>query len=678
MELTALNIPDNKVKQLNRAGIECCEDLLAYFPRKYHDRRKITGIQTNGEESVFIFHAEKITNNGAVSGSSRVTPRMAVSGWDRDTGIPIVVEWFNQNYLYEKYRLLMGRDILVVGTLNPLGYTAGYKVTAPAVFSERIDESLGIYPSYKKVAGMAEDYLQGCIYKAAELLGPPCETVPQDFLDANNLMAHADMVAHLHWPGSMEGIEEAQRRQLWDDLLYFAMRIELNYCTNALGSPFNIPMIRTMNKVRESLPFKLTDDQDRVLKENIAWMRSGRRANALIQGDVGSGKTIVALLLMIAFAENGCQAALMAPTQILAKQHHEKLVELVEPYGIKVAFVSGQAMKKAEKAKLIEQIESGEAKLIVGTQALLSDSYKFHRLALVVEDEEHKYGVLQRQGLADKAANGTHMVTMSATPIPRSLAQTIFGENVQLYSIHHKPAGRKPVTTGVSQSLPKILSYIRREVTEFGRQAYVVCPMISKSEKVEGVATAEDTFADYERALAPYGITVALVTGKTKKAEAQETLQAFKENRVPVLVSTTVIEVGVDVPNANCIIIHNAERFGLAQLHQLRGRVGRGADAAMCVLYSDAKDNPRLEAMCKYSDGFKIAEMDLQQRGAGDLLGSQQSGIEKYLAMALAHSKEYQIAQRAARELIHSGESCALLEKAIADQDERIGGEMLS
>lgn len=676
MELTALSIPDSKIKQLNKASIHAVEDLLTFYPRKYRNRSAITGILPPDQESILLICAQQISYHGA----GRV-PIVKVTGHIANSPMPVTVLWFNQPYLYNKYANIKGKTVLVAGSVvfKPAQYREPdhYEITAPSVFDPEGMGALGIYPTYKKVAGMAEDYLQACIDKAFQLTTPPAESIPQHIVTDNNLMGHADMISELHYPRSEQTLEAALIRRRWDDLLYFALRVELGYRGSAIGSPFNLPMVRTMNALRGSLPFQLTPDQAYALDNMLGWIRTGRRINALVQGDVGCGKTIIAILLMTAFAENGYQAALMAPTQILAQQHYEELCQRVKPYGINVAFVSGQKLRKAEQKALEEGIATGKYQLIVGTQALLSDTYKFKNLALAIVDEEHKYGVMQRKALTEKAAQGTHTVTMSATPIPRTLAQTIYGDNVQLYSIKTKPNGRLPVRTGHFQDMNRVLNIVYSEVKKRGHQAYVVCPMIAPNEKVEGVDTAEETYEKYRRALEPYGITVGLVTGKTKKQDAAQILADFKENRLSVLISTTVIEVGVNVPNATCIVIHSAERFGLAQLHQLRGRVGRGSDQAYCILVSQNTQNPRLATMCAHTDGFKIAEMDLTLRGAGDFLGSQQSGTEKYLALALQYNKEYAQAQKAARWILDNGADCALLDKAIQDHNDNVEGEMV-
>lgn len=671
MQLSALNIPEKKLKQLEKVNIHTAEDLLTFYPRRYADRTRLTGPDPNLQESVFLFHCNSVyVQNGK-------TMIIIAEGFDVGYQIPVSIKWFNQTYLYNEIKDYKRHNILVAGQVTNNAYRGGFEVINPAVFDPEGENALGIYPVYRKVPGMAEEYLQNCILKAAELLGPPAETVPESFLVNHGLLSHSNMVKELHWPSDEALLKEAKRRKLMDDLLYFALRVELNYRGAAIGSPFNLPMIRTATAIRKNLPFELTADQAAAVEGMYNRIRSGGRVNALVQGDVGSGKTIVAFLLMIAMAENGHQAALMAPTNILAQQHYEKLSSLVKPYGIKVAFVSGQKLRKAEQQELEYSISSGEAKLIVGTQALLSDTYEFQNLALVVEDEEHKYGVMQRQALVEKAACGTHMVTISATPIPRSLALTIYGNNVQLHCIRTKPAGRKPVLTGIQSKMDPIYRYLYKEIIGKGHQAYVVCPLVNASDKIPGVASAEEICEMYKTALEPYGIVVGIVTGKTKKQDAQKIIQNFTDNTISVLVSTTVIEVGVDVPNATCIVIHNAERFGLAQLHQLRGRVGRGSAQACCVLSSKEAHNPRLRAMCQTTDGFEIAEIDLTLRGAGDLIGNQQSGTEKLLTLALQNNREYRAVQAAAKEIISQGVDCLLLEQAIEDQKNNVGGEML-
>lgn len=677
MELKELGIMDKKVRQLEKVGVMSAEDLLTLYPRKYKDRRQVTGILPEGEESIFYMVPKTVIQK--IGGRGK-PDYLTVMGVLSNSDIPVKVVWFNQNYLYYSVRTMVGKNVLVIGEVASETFNGNwsYKVMTPAVFDPDCNGALGIHPVYRNVPGMTQDYLKDTIRKAADKLLPAPEIIPEDIRNRQSLISHSDMLQTLHFPQTPEALEAAQKRRRWDDMLYFALRIELNNRGVALGSPYNLPMLKVMRQVEASLPYELTPDQKSVLEDAIAHIRSGKRLSGLIQGDVGCGKTIVAILLMIAFAENGCQSVLMAPTQILAQQHYEELRRIAEPLGFEVAFVSGQRMRKAEKTKLETGIATGKYRLIVGTQALLTAAYQFNRLALVLEDEEHKYGVLQREALVKKAAEGVHTVELSATPIPRTLGLAIHGSQKQLYSIVSKPAGRQPVKTGIPKSIEEVYQYLRRDITENSHQAYVVCPMISANEKVPGVAAVEDVFKAYEASMAPYGISVAVVTGKTKKEEAAQILRDFADNKISVLVSTTVVEVGVNVPNATTMVIHNAERFGLAQLHQLRGRVGRGKARSICCLMSEDRSNERLLAMCNHTDGFEIAQIDLEQRGAGNFLGTQQSGTERYLALALAYPEEYKKAQKEARTILDAGDTCILLDQAIADWQDHVGGEMVS
>lgn len=659
-----LDISERKANQFIKAGLNGVKDLVSYWPRKYSDRSSTTGIRGKDQESVFIMHVQHVQINYY---SKTV---IQASGIIIDTGDSIRVTWFSQDYMYYSIKECEGSDVLVCGKVSYCDgegkYRPYYQVLAPQVFTTDIAGGLRIHPVYKKIKGMSDEYLMSCIDTLLERCNFR-ETLPAWMLDEYNLPSRDTMVRELHRPTSGASLAVAERRKNWEDLLYFALRIELDRRHMAVGSPFNLPSLRLMRTVQKSLPFELTTDQAAAIDECVSDIRSGRRLNALIQGDVGCGKTIVAVLLMTAFAENGLQAVLMAPTQLLAKQHYEYLKTLLEPYGLSVAFVSGKKLKAKEQRELETGLADGSIQIIVGTQALLSKNYQFKRLALIIEDEEHKYGVLQRKKLADKAAEGTHTIKMSATPIPRTLAQIIYGENLRLFCIHTKPSGRKPIATGIAKSEADVFRFIGYEVGKKGHQIYVVCPMITANAKMEGVASAEEVYEKYRKVLGERGISTALVTGKTKKAEAEEILGKFARNEISVLVSTTVIEVGINVPNASTIVIQNAERFGLAQLHQLRGRVGRGDAAGVCVLASEERENERLKALCDYSDGFKIAEMDLQQRGAGELIGCQQSGSEYYLSLALLFPKEYKSAQEAAAKLLDSSDPCEIMDRAYED-----------
>lgn len=657
MQLSELGISEKKLKQFQKANIETAEDLLTYYPKRYIDRTQIA-IRPPTEESVFFFMPHRIRRCfGRID-------TIHVCGTLCNSTLPVNVTWFNQSFLYESIAALQNTPVLVAGKVQE--DASGYSVAAPTLYSGEGEAALRMYPVYKRIPGMSEEYLSQCIRKAFDALMPLPENLPVPIG-----ITHDEMVRALHHPG--KSLKAALQRKRLEDLAYFALRIGLSVRGTALGSPFTLTSIRTMKAAEASLPYQLHADQRQTLQSAIEQIRSGQRLNALIQGDVGCGKTIIAMLLMIAFAENGWQAALMAPTQILAAQHYEELQRLATPYGFQVALISGQKLRKAEQAALQDGLSSGRFSLVVGTQALLSENYNFHNLALVIEDEDHKYGVMQREKLVSKAANGTHTITMSATPIPRSLAQTIYGNTLCLYSIHSKPVGRKPIRTGIAVSMERVYQFLVREILTKGRQAYVVCPMISKSE--QGVASVEAVFQQYQNELSKYGISIAALTGKSK--DTTEVLDSFSRNEISILVATTVIEVGVNIPNATCMVVHNAERFGLSQLHQIRGRVGRGVEQGTCVLISEDRSNPRLQAMCEHTDGFEIAEIDLHLRGAGDFLGTQQSGTEYYLSLALAHPEECQEASKIAKHLLDKGIDCPLLRQAEKDWKEGKAGEML-
>lgn len=661
-----LGISEEKEEQFERAGIDSPEELLTIFPTKYINATRISGLFSQQEKPVFIMHVKKIR---MIEGKRTF---IRADGYDEQTGTQVNVTWFNQNYLFSSLQTnFTDRLALVCGAVYPPQDPRfpSYSVSNPTIFELYRTDKLRYYPVYKKVPGMSADYYNFALRETFEEKGKIPDVIPREIVEGKGLLTRHNMILSFHYPMNETMLAAAYKRKRWDDLLYFACRIALNRSKFPQKSSYSINEHPIMDKILSNLPYELTADQEAAVNGALKHIKRKKRLNMLLQGDVGSGKTIVAVLLMIAFAEQGYQTALMAPTQLLAKQHYNYLKELLSDCGLTVAFVSGKKLKVKEKKQLQDDIKSGKAQIIVGTQALLSKDYVFSNLAFVVEDEEHKYGVLQRGQLIEKASSGVHILTMSATPIPRTLAQVLYGNSLQLYSIKTKPAGRKPVITGIANDFARITSFMSHEIKEKNHQIYVVCPLISdsSSEKLEKVESAESVFKKYSDALSPKGITIALLTGKTKKTEAEAILEKFEKGELDILVSTTVIEVGINVPNATGMIIQNAERFGLAQLHQLRGRVGRGKSQGVCVLVSEDSRNPRLAAMCKTNDGFEIAQMDLEQRGSGNILGTEQSGEEEYLALALAYPQEYAEAQEAAAYLLRKHRECPLCQKAIND-----------
>ena len=425
----------------------------------------------------------------------------------------------------------------------------------------------------------------------------------------------------------------ADKRLLIDDLFYFAACNEYNDRQNR--SDYKLPKMTKEElciDLLSNFEYSLTKDQNMVFEHIKIQMQDGKRVKALIQGDVGCGKTIVALLAMSLVVSNNFQAAIMAPTKILAEQHYNELCKLLPDYADKILLAAGKTITKKDKDK----ISKGVYQFLIGTQSLLSDSIEFNNLGLIVIDEEHKFGVLQREKLANKSKN-VHCITMSATPIPRTLAAALYGSSTDIYSIKSMPAGRKPVYT-VYDNGDNTAMYISAALQR-NEQVYIVCPAIETEEdKMPGVLTVKEAELKYKK-LFPQ-TQIATLNGKMSASETEEIIAKFKNNEIKILISTTVIEVGVNVPNATLIIIHNAERFGLAGMHQLRGRVGRGDKQSCCLLVAD-EINPRIEALCKTTDGFEIAETDLALRKSGSIFGVEQSGFNVLTEEILNNNELY-------------------------------------
>lgn len=614
MKLEQIGVTPQKERQFNKKGIYSTEDLSLFFPRKYIDCTKDTGIQ-NEEFSIFsayftdikMYKDDFFIARGVVNGTK-----------DR-----IGVTWFRQTYLYHIIEEMLFQSVVVAGRPIWNEEYKNYSLSSPFLFLPDNEKNRKIYPVYSKIQGMSEEYLKGKVNEA--LLLP--DRFPDPYPD-EDFPSYYSALCEIHFPSSSSSLQKAEEKVAFNDLSYFHERIEKTKEMGKKESCFKIKTITLAKKIQSSLPYSLTEDQRGTLNRIYGIMKSGKRVNALIQGDVGTGKSIIAFLLMTIMGENGYQSVIMAPTQVLAKQHYEELSSLLSSFGEKVMYCGEKGLNKKEK----EEIKEGKVKYIVGTHAVLNKTIEYNNLALCIVDEEHRFGVLQREALTEKTADGIHSISMSATPIPRSLASVIYGTGVELCTIKTKPAGRLPVKTASTSSLSSVFSFLKKEI-EKGRQAYVVCPAIEKSEKLEGVLSVEEVTEIYKKNL-PF-LKIETLTGRNKKSETEEIIGRYKEGKTDILISTTVIEVGVNVPNASVMVIQNAERFGLAGLHQLRGRVGRGKHQSYCVLVSEDKENPRLKIMCETTDGFKIAEEDLKLRGTGELIGLKQSGYDKYVSLMI-------------------------------------------
>lgn len=659
MKLSYLGIAKNKENQFNSKGIYTVEDLVRFLPRRYNDFSHETGILPEDQVSCLTVIVKRVNtyHNG--------TPMMIAFCNVKSTGETLLVKWFRQNYMAAKINNCVDHEAYVCGKVTYSEQFRTYSITMPELFEPKVSEGKRIIPVYSKINGMSADYLTEKMMAAIGIPEASAETCPYDLVEAEKLLPIQKALYYLHFPKTMEQVQRGQDRVLFDELLYFAMSNEYASRNSALGSAFAVKTMGAVNRILEKLPYNLTEDQQAAVNAMLADARSGRRINALVQGDVGCGKSIVAFLMMAAFVDSGYQAALMAPTQVLARQHYDDLRALVEPMGGKVVFLGGSEMKVRERRAALAAIADGSANYIVGTHAVIAKDVVYRNLAVAVADEEHKFGVAQRTALVEKAAAGVHSITMSATPIPRTLAQVVYGTAVQLYTIKTMPAGRLPVITGIATDDNKVFRFIVNQAKK-GHQTYVVCPMIDQSDDMEGVKSVDEVSQIYEQVLGPHGIRIATLTGRNSKKETEEIISDFKGGSYDVLISTTVIEVGVNVPTATTMIITNAERFGLSSLHQLRGRVGRSHLQSYCVLQSaesSEKSRMRLDAMVRTTNGFEIAEEDLKIRGPGDFLGTRQNGENKYMSLMLAYPERYKYAQEIAKRILDDGKPCRMLER---------------
>lgn len=486
--------------------------------------------------------------------------------------------------------------------------------------------------------------LKGLIKQELSSAAEPLENI---VVDKSGLMGYKDALKELHFPSSLNKVEQAKKRLIFNDVLYFSMKMKNVPSAGRANSMFTISVSEQTKKFILKLPeitgisdFSLTKDQLAAVNAIASDMKKGLRANYLIQGDVSCGKTIIAVISMFLMAENGYQSVIMVPTTILAKQHYIELKNYADIFGYKTALLSSE-LKQRQKKDILKGIENHEYDFIVGTHSVISESVKYCNLGLVVTDEEHRFGVAQREKLIKKAASGAHTITMSATPIPRTIADVMFGEDKKVCTINQMPSRRLPVQTAINHSTKTIFEFIKRQLS-LQHQAYIVCPLIHEEDTEDETAVSDSelsnvqaTFSLYKEEFEPLGYQVGMVNGKMDKDEIFQIINDFRENKIQILVSTTVIEVGVNVPNANVIVVNNAERFGLAQLHQLRGRVGRGSIKSYCILNSNEKDNPRLKILLDSANGFDVAKEDSKLRGYGDLLGTKQSGNNRYISLIL-------------------------------------------
>ena len=635
---------------LKKRKMETVEDVCQLFPSKYYDFSFINPLNTSRLDQNYAFVC-KLVSYELKKQSSIYIVRCTLQ--DIYTQNELCVSWFGTTEMYNvlKKDYRPGDTCFIGGKLKASNKKNLFFMSNPIIFKKYDGESdCHIYTAYEKIRGISESNFERIINECLEHATIP-DKVPRELLHKYNLIPKDEAIREMHKPSSVEQIKRAKYRLNMDDLLYFALQLEEKNRNLPAGSVYGIHSLATTTKIIENLPFQLTKDQKSAYEELVNRIRSGKRLNALIQGDVGCGKTILAFLLMFVMADNGFQSVLFAPTQVLASQHYNELKEMAAPYDIDVVYIAN-GLKKKEREAILKSIEDGSALMIVGTHSVLSKEVKFHDLGLSITDEEHRFGVLQREEITTKAKAGMHTVTMSATPIPRSLSDVLLS-TTEVFNIQSMPNGRKPIQTAICASQNTIFQFIKKEI-EKGHQAYVVCPLIEdKQGAMEGILSVEQTYAEYTDAFGKGA--VAVLNGKMKEDETENVIQSFKDGEIKILVSTTVVEVGVNVPNATVIVINNAERFGLASLHQLRGRVGRGNSPGYCILNSVHKDNKRLIALCKYKNGFQIAEADYALRGSGNILGTEQSGSNYYVELSMRYPNLFSELQKYAKKYMDTG-----------------------
>lgn len=655
MDLKSLDITTKQQSAIEKKGASTVEELVRILPKKYYDFRVNRQLENvaDGETCAIIGTVQYVTSNK----TSYVKLQMR----ERENYTYFEVVWFNQMYLYPQLQFLIGKEIVVCGVVDTNSYGNCRQIANPIYYSEDIEKGLRIYPVYPKIQGIADNTFLNIMAKAINQC-QETESLTEEEIRVFNLPTNREMLQYIHQPRDTQEIKNAKRRLIFETLYTFAEHLERDKRKVQAKSSIIVRKRDVCDAFISGFPYTFTEDQSTTVQHMLEKASKGERINALVQGDVGCGKTVVAFTIMVAIVENGYQAVLMAPTSVLATQHYQELCSYVEPLGYKVALLKSDT-KAAEKRKLLAGIKSGEYQFVVGTHSVISQTVEYHNLGITVVDEEHKFGVAQRETLAKKAMEGVHAITMSATPIPRTLALTIYGEAVEVYNITTMPNGRQPIQTAINNSLSTIYNFMYKQIQE-GHQCYVVCPLINNedSEKLKDVASVDDTYDHVCNHFSRYdNVNIGKITGKMKADEIAEEIGKFARNEYQILISTTIVEVGVNVPNATVIVIKDADRFGLAGLHQLRGRVGRGTAKSYCILQSADKQNPRLQVMCDTTNGFKIAEEDLKLRGSGDFIGTRQSGENKEVMLLLSHPKMYKnireyISRKLDREEIASNE----------------------
>ncbi|MBQ9313546.1 MAG: ATP-dependent DNA helicase RecG [Clostridia bacterium] len=650
-----------RVELLNKLGIYTLEDILTYFPRDYEDRGKYKLIAELENEETVAFRAivtSKLTENRIRKG---MTIYKTIA---RDESGSVILSWFNQAYI--KNTLFVGKEYIFFGKVKK--GIGRIEVQSPIFEEIGKEKNTGkIIPLYPLTNGITQNVIRNIIENAMnEADGKFLESLPQWIIHQYKLCNINFAMKNIHFPNTFEDFEKARYRIAFEELLILQTALlMMKYSVKMDNRGIKFDKDEKIEDLLSTLPYKLTNAQSRVWNEIDSDMKNEKCMNRLVQGDVGSGKTAVAMLALYKACKNGYQAAMMAPTSILAKQHYLFLSKMLEPFGIKCELFTSEITKK-KKQELIEDLKNGKINIAIGTHALIEENIEFQNLGLVITDEQHRFGVRQR-GLLSFKGTRPDVLVMTATPIPRTLAMILYGD-LDISIIDELPPGRQKIETyAVRRNMEeRVNNFVIKEMKE-GRQAYIVCPLVEESENMDGLKSVIEQYDYYKQIFKDF--KVAILHGKMRPKEKDEIMTKYKNKEIDVLISTTVIEVGVDVPNATIMVIENAERFGLAQLHQLRGRVGRGKFKSYCILKYDSNSDvvkQRMEIMQKSNDGFVISEKDLELRGPGEFFGTRQHGIPEFkVANLYTDMTILKIAGEASKKLLEADPSL-LLEENIA------------
>lgn len=617
-------IGEKTQKLFAKLNIVTIEDLIEYYPRNYDEYEEIIPVGNGSSGTIATFEVS-IAANPQIKKVRNLT---IINCRGRDYSGDVMLTWFNMPYLKNSVRI--GSRLIVRGMLCKKNNML--IMEQPLILSKEdyVNKLHILQPVYSLTKGLSNNMVTKSIQSAMKELDLTGDYLPLEIRTKHQLMNYKSALKKIHFPSNKKEMLEARKRIVFDEFFLFSLAmLQIKKNRNKKRSNFVMNQVKACDELISHLPYQLTNAQRKVWKEVEQDLLSGIITNRLIQGDVGSGKTIIAALSLLMTAANGCQGAIMVPTEVLAKQHFESLTKVLEPYGISCLLLVG-SMTAKEKKEAYKKIEGHETDVIVGTHALIQEKVTYDKLALVITDEQHRFGVKQREAFMSKGEN-PHVLVMSATPIPRTLAIILYGD-LDLSVIDELPATRLPIKNCVVNESyrPNAYRFIEKEIQK-GRQAYVICPMVEESETMEAENVID--YTEKLKANLPPFVVVDYLHGKMKAKEKNEIMERFVFGSIHVLVSTTVVEVGVNVPNATIMMIENAERFGLAQLHQLRGRVGRGEHQSYCILFSNAEKKEtkeRLDILNHSNDGFYIASEDLKLRGPGDLFGIRQSGMLEF------------------------------------------------